>query len=133
MSFKEQLISSLKKRYQEEISLQEIFDEIRRKLYQLEEELEEFTRYGLDVELDLNSDSAKLTIEDFYLLFEFFYDDDPPCIQVTCGDEEHSHLIDKIGVNKNHLLIVAYRDSQNIEKAFDYYLQKAFSKMLDAQ
>ncbi|OUM85699.1 MAG: hypothetical protein BAA01_09530 [Bacillus thermozeamaize] len=123
MEFQELLISSLKRRYKNHAVLQEQFDYMAEKLKRLYKELKEFTSYGLDVEFDENDYSAKLSIKDFYLQFEFFNDDDSPCIQVVWGKEDDSYSFDKIEAQR---LI----DKSEADRAFDIYLHRTFNDLL---
>ena len=129
MSFKEKLINHFTEKYHENIRLQRVFEGITDRLYTLERELENFTRYGLRVDLDVNGYSAKLSIENYILRVDLFHDDDPPFIQVVGGTKEFDRLIDKIYPSR-HLLTSDICSADDFERAFDSYLQNAFSGLV---
>lgn len=125
MSFKEKLLNSLSEQYKEVIALQKVFDELSEKLLQLEEELEEYTRYCIDVELDEDDDCTTLAIDDCFLKIKFNHDIDAPFISVTYGFvDETEHSIDRIYA---HTLNKVF----DIDREFDRYLQKAFSRLVE--
>lgn len=123
MSFKEQFINSLKRRYNNQIMLEGVFEDIKKKLYELKKELNEFTRYDFDVDLNVSSDRAKLVIEDYFLMFQFHHEEDPPFIEIIWGKKGYYYTPERIELD-------SLNDRFNIDETFDYYLHKAFNDLL---
>lgn len=124
MEFQEKLINSIKRRYIHHSNVHDIYDDLKEKLYKLYEELEEFSFYGLEVEFEENDTSVKLSINGFYLLFEFINDDDPPFIQVIWGKENQEYSFDKIDAQR-------WSHPTEVARGFDLYLHRAFNDLLN--
>ncbi|PKR82575.1 hypothetical protein [Heyndrickxia camelliae] len=133
MEFKKQLIEKLNERFEETLFLNNIFTKLANKLEIFKNQLDKYTYAGLEILYSSDDSNAKLTIEDDFISIEYDFDDmliyiiADDIIREDYEDYEEARVIDKIGSSDDGESIYW---KIGIEKAFDYYLKKAFENML---
>lgn len=137
MEFQEKFLADLDEKFKSEIALNGIFEGLNNKLIQFENTLKKFTSLGvLEVVYDYDDEDdeefVKLSIDDDFLMFVIEWHETPPRIRVYADDvinEDNPNQIDLIYPFDNRMGSSVYWNV-GLEKAFDHYLQKAFSNII---
>ncbi len=127
MSFKEQLLERFDEVYKEGVFLESTFKELSTNLEKFREELK---KYPVDVYLKKDSNLILLVLQGEMIRVEL--DFDYMRIQVIADDDEYNdtRIIDTITYANKGKGISPFWNLGS-EKAFDYYLEKAFKSIID--
>jgi hypothetical protein len=131
LDFRRKFIEKLEEEFKKELFLVDLFDEFYNRLKEFKRELNRYISSGcIEVVFEEDDDLLVLKISDDFVRFELISDIEP-YIEVTADDviyeESNPKVIDKIKSFDDGYSI--YWNS-GMDKAFDYYLEKAFEDVL---